>query len=201
MNRTLLRIGMHAGFGLTLAMAAVLLAGDANSALATAMATFLPVGVILAWAAAFLGERQSASELAGVRAQFDSEMRQLGEETQALFRDLRQDFSTQFEVARHEVDQVQKLLSDAVGRLIHSFGEMDRGIAEQMDVAVQVVEGHKNASADGDDSGVPSIARFIRDTGETLTLFVDSTVDTSKHSLRMRPRCSWVRWACCRRPR
>ena len=179
MTPTILRAGIHSGFALFV----VLLMGDLFLSEKSSFGTtwtlvFLVFGLVMWAAVSWLTSLQKRT-FEAVLHQQQSEMQQLEVDTRALFNELQTDFSSQFSVARAEVDQVQQLLTDAINRLIGSFGEMDRNISEQQEVALGLVTGGQDQEG-AMGTKIHGFADFTRETSDTLSVFVDTTIETSR---------------------
>jgi len=132
-------------------------------------AAITALAVFLAWAACFSrpGHKQGA---AGSRATADVH------EICGLDNVLLQthpEFATHFAGANDDLEQVQALLGDAIGKLLGSFDGMHQLIQAQRDAALSVMgtrEGEENLS----------IESSLQETTETLKDLVSSIVNNSK---------------------
>lgn len=89
-------------------------------------------------------------------------------------------FATHFAGANADLNQVQMLLSDAIGKLLESFNGMQTLIQSQSDVARTVVSG-------GDDHGhkTEGLETFITETSDMLKELVGSIVNNSKIAMEL----------------
>jgi methyl-accepting chemotaxis protein len=92
-------------------------------------------------------------------------------------------FATQFSGADADLNQVQTLLADAIGKLLESFDGMQKLIQSQRDVALSIVTGHQAGQAQSEDS--ESMEHFINETSETLKELVGSIVNNSKIAMEL----------------
>jgi methyl-accepting chemotaxis protein len=77
-----------------------------------------------------------------------------------------------------EVPQVKLILNDAIAKLIESFTSLEAQTRRQQELSIQLIEqnrGHAEADAENFD-----FEEFVKEISNTLSLFVDSTVETSK---------------------
>ncbi|GAO35167.1 methyl-accepting chemotaxis protein [Sulfuricella sp. T08] len=106
----------------------------------------------------------------------DGEIHELSRRTHELFVQLSAEFNEQMEITRTEVQQMQDLLRDAAEKLLNSFTGMEASTRKQQDLALEMTslqQGQNGAQ------GV-NFESFVQETSDTLTLFVDSTIETSK---------------------
>ncbi|TAJ81700.1 MAG: chemotaxis protein [Gallionellaceae bacterium] len=90
-------------------------------------------------------------------------------------------FATHFAGANADLNQVQTLLSDAIGKLLESFDGMQKLIQSQREVALHIVTGHRT----GNQKEPESLEHFINDTSETLKELVGSIVNNSKIGMEL----------------
>lgn len=88
-------------------------------------------------------------------------------------------FATHFAGANADLNQVQTLLNDAIGKLLDSFNGMQSLIQKQRDVALAFVG--EAASAEDTDS----LENFINKTSDTLKEMVASIVNNSKIAMEL----------------
>lgn len=106
----------------------------------------------------------------------DGEIHELSRRTHELFALLSAEFNEQMEITRAEVQQMQDLLRDAIEKLLDSFTGMEASTRKQQELALEMTSLHKGENG----SKTANFEDFVRDTSNTLTLFVDSTIETSK---------------------
>ena len=85
-------------------------------------------------------------------------------------------FAKHFSGANADLNQVQNLLGDAIGKLLESFDGMQKLIQSQRDVAISIVQGGRH----GGHEDAESMESFISETTETLKELVGSIVNNSK---------------------
>jgi methyl-accepting chemotaxis protein len=90
-------------------------------------------------------------------------------------------FTKHFSGANADLNQVQNLLSDAIGKLLESFGGMQKLIQNQREIAVNILKSHDNTGHDD----AESLERFINDTSDTLRQLVGSIVNNSKIAMEL----------------
>lgn len=90
-----------------------------------------------------------------------------------------QQFATHFSGADADLNQVQTLLGDAIGKLLESFNGMQKLIESQRGVALSLLSNHE-----GDDNA-ESMEEFVRSTSDTLKEMVGSIVDNSKIAMEL----------------
>ena len=88
--------------------------------------------------------------------------------------------------AREELAQLRSLLTDAIGKLIAGFNQMNALTGRQQKIALSIVGGNA-----GDEK--MSIEKFITDTAATLNMFVEATVNSSRTAMGMVERMDTVK--------
>ena len=104
----------------------------------------------------------------------DNEVSNLTKQTHTLFTQMSAEFSEQTTIINGEVAQLQSLLKDAIDKLISSFTNMDNGSQMQQQLAMSLADNSQDSTRES------GFEKFIKETSETLSLFVESTVETSK---------------------
>jgi methyl-accepting chemotaxis protein len=97
-------------------------------------------------------------------------------------------FASQFTGADADLNQVQTLLSDAIGKLLESFDGMQKLIQTQREVAISIVSGHHE---DGKQSA--GMEEFITETSDTLKKMVGSIIENSKIAMELVDKMDAVR--------
>ena len=90
-------------------------------------------------------------------------------------------FTKHFSGANADLNQVQSLLKDAIGKLLESFGGMQKLIQNQREVAVNILKSHEDTGHED----VESLEHFINDTSDTLRQLVGSIVNNSKIAMEL----------------
>jgi methyl-accepting chemotaxis protein len=90
-------------------------------------------------------------------------------------------FTRHFSGANADLNQVQNLLRDAIGKLLESFGGMQKLIQNQREIAVNILKSHEDTGHED----AESLEHFINDTSETLRLLVGSIVNNSKIAMEL----------------
>jgi methyl-accepting chemotaxis protein len=106
----------------------------------------------------------------------DSEIQELSRRTHELFIQLSTEFNEQMEITNTEVQQMQDLMRDAIGKLLNSFTGMEASTRKQQELALEMTSIQQGE----DGARTASFEDFVQETSDTLTLFVDSTIETSK---------------------
>jgi methyl-accepting chemotaxis protein len=106
----------------------------------------------------------------------DSEIQELSRRTHELFIQLSTEFNEQMEITNTEVQQMQDLMRDAIGKLLNSFTGMEASTRRQQELALEMTSIQQGE----DGARTASFEDFVQETSDTLTLFVDSTIETSK---------------------
>ncbi len=134
-------------------------------------------GVYFGWATVFYVtlRKMEKCEKAQWKA-IDADISQLTKQTHALFTEMSAEFSEQVKIIDGEVKQLQNLLADAIGKLIGSFTNMDDNSRKQQQLALTLAD-HSQEGHSAQESG---FEQFVKETSDTLALFVDTTVETSK---------------------
>lgn len=98
-------------------------------------------------------------------------------------------FANHFASANSDLDQVQALLTDAIGKLLQSFNGMQQLIQSQHDVALSIVSGHQDKGG----AHSESMEEFINSTSDTLKEMVASIVNNSKIAMELVDRMDAVK--------
>jgi len=109
----------------------------------------------------------------------DNDVSNLTKQTHSLFIQMAAEFGEQTKIIDGEVAQLQSLLKDAIDKLISSFTNMDESSRSQQQLALSLAKNSHDSSDEG------SFEQFIRETSDTLTLFVQTTVETSKVGMEL----------------
>ncbi len=137
----------------------------------------LTLGGVLGLAAFFIAQAHAGQASKQTDTQDVAELKQ---HIDTLLHTLSQNFSAQYAQANGELEQVRGLLSDAVCKLIASFTQLEAHTRNQQALALEIT-----AQKPGGQSGVPDEERvdfesFLGEIASTLSIFVDTTVDTSR---------------------
>lgn len=139
-------------------------------------------GVYFGWMIVFLLTlRRFEAKAAGEWKIADGEIHELSHRTHELFVLLSAEFNEQMEITKAEVQQMQDLLRDAIEKLLGSFTGMEAGTRKQQELALEITslqQGEESAHA-------LNFENFVNETSDTLTLFVDTTIETSKAGMGM----------------
>lgn len=111
----------------------------------------------------------------------DGEILELSHRTHDLFIQLSAEFNGQMETTRTEVQQMQDLLRDAIEKLLNSFTGMEASTRKQQELALEMTSLHQDENG----AQTASFEEFVQDTSNTLAMFVDSTIETSKAGMAL----------------
>lgn len=125
---------------------------------------------------ALYAQRRAERESRENQATLDADLANLEHETQGMLGRLSVEFKAQFEIIRGELQQVQKLISDAAEKLMGGFSGMDSNLKHQQFLAMQL----SGAAETGEESSANTFETFVGKTSESMSLFVDTTIETSK---------------------
>lgn len=106
----------------------------------------------------------------------DGEIHELSRRTHELFVQLSAEFNEQRGITNTEVQQMQDLLRDAIEKLLDSFNGMEASTRKQQELALDMTSIQQGRSG----AQTVSFEHFVHETSNTLTLFVNSTIETSK---------------------
>lgn len=106
----------------------------------------------------------------------DNEIHELSRRTHELFIQLSAEFHEQMDITRTEVRQMQDLLRDAIEKLLNSFTGMEASTRKQQELALEMTSLQRGENGA---QGV-NFENFVHETSNTLSLFVDTTIETSK---------------------
>lgn len=139
----------------------------------------LPLLLMVAGSAAIIANAARTTERlrAQAQAQLSSELTSLETETHALLAQLTLVFNEQFEAIDNEVEQVRSLIADAGNKLISSFSGMNQNLEQQQALAVRLT---RSTCGEDETEGDDRFESFVGKTSETMSVFVDTTIDTSK---------------------
>ncbi len=132
-------------------------------------------------------------EVASWRA-VDGEIDAVTRETHTLFTELSAEFNSQYRTMQEEVAQVRTILTDAIDKLITSFTNLNEESRRQQEIALTLTarhnhngeeSGHEEEAAEGEQDFPISFEGFVKETSDTLSLFVESTIETSKTAMSL----------------
>jgi len=99
-------------------------------------------------------------------------------EAQALVHALHAEFSALCQTSVAELNQVSTLLAQAIERLIGNFSGINNHVQNQRELSLSITRG----SSESPDQQV-NLHEFIQHTSDTLNLFVENTLHTSKQAM------------------
>ncbi len=128
--------------------------------------------------------------------QINREITDLTSDTRQLFRELSEEYDGQFQLAQGELHRVRDILSDAIGKLIDSFTSMESQNRSQQQISLRLTNQQRQPEStvgenddeenEADAATKPSnvsFETFVEETSETLSMFVNSTIETSKSAM------------------
>lgn len=135
------------------------------------------VVAVLVW---LLGARFGVS--AGAESSQPDIEAPLRDNLNGLMQDLVQEQRGQFQSGNQDLERVKDLLRHAIEELVQRFGEMNKHIQSQRDLALSIVSAM--SSHEHGPEGV-SFSEFVLNTSKTMEAFVDNTVNTSKIAMSL----------------
>lgn len=111
----------------------------------------------------------------------DDTINEISSRTHELLTQLSGEFDDQRKNAQTEVQQMQDLLRDAIDKLLNSFTGMNASTHKQQELALEMSSIQQGKSG----AQTASFEDFVHETSDTLTLFVDSTIETSKAGMAL----------------
>ncbi len=110
----------------------------------------------------------------------NSEVIEIKQHVDSLLHSLSQNFNSQYAQANGELQQVRGLLSDAVTKLVSSFTSLESYTRTQQELALDITSRNQAKSSDDAADNKVNFESFLGEISNTLSIFVDTTVDTSK---------------------
>ncbi len=176
--------------------ALILLAGD-NAPLNAPQISVLAAGFI-AWMTLLISTFPKRDKREWKPRAIDTEISSLADSFDGLLRILHEEFSGQISDTQTELSQLRELLDDAILKLINSFTGLEATTRRQHDLVLQLTQRgqhgqpEENNVSDGAEtemseanSGNVTLEKFLSDTSQTLTLFVDNTIQGSKLGMEL----------------
>jgi len=134
------------------------------------------VPLIMLGAAWYLLRPLAQTQLMAAKSQA-SEPQAVQQEFDVLMRELSENFGEQYAQAQAELQQVRNLVTDAIHKLIASFTNLESLTRNQQTLALEITQHQTAEHADGRNLDFES---FLGEIASTLSVFVDTTVDTSR---------------------
>ena len=91
----------------------------------------------------------------------------------------------QLAFAKDEIEQVQVLFLQAIGRLISSFNDIHMQSREQQALALDLATGGESSNGEQGNKLTQSFNAFVGETSGTLQFFVNATVQNGKLAMRL----------------
>jgi len=131
---------------------------------------------VLGLAAVFIAQADKAMQNQQNNA---AELHELKQHIDALLQHLAHNFTSQYDQANSELVQVRNLLSDAIGTLVSSFTNLEAHTRKQQNLALQITVQNTQPDTTENEQKV-DFESFLGEIASTLSIFVDTTVDTSR---------------------
>jgi len=127
---------------------------------------------------------QAKTQTSNLSTHADAELAAVRQEFDRLLSELSENFNEQHAHAGQELAQVRILLSDAGEKLVSSFTSLESHTRQQQNLALNLAD---NSPGEADDSNTQavSIESFVQEISNTLSVFVDTTVDTSRVGMEL----------------
>ena len=122
---------------------------------------------------------QAQAELQAKPAQ-DPAVVEIKQRIDSFLHKLSQNFSSQYSQANGELTQVRNLLSDAINKLVASFTSLESHTLNQQELALEVTSRNQVRQSGIPGEGEINFESFLDEISQTLVIFVDTTVDTSR---------------------
>ncbi len=116
-----------------------------------------------------------------------AELNRLTDEFHVLLDEMSGHFQGQLLSLNVELEQVRSLLKDAVCKLTQSFNGMESMIRRQQDLVIPILDQSQAANTGSTGSRI-DVSEFVRQTGDTLSHYVDSVVRISMYSMKIAER-------------
>ena len=101
----------------------------------------------------------------------------LTQEVDRLFGILASEFTLQFNASKSELEQLRSVFSDAIQKLISSFTSLEGITRHQQELAYALTQSSSGVNENGEEI---NFKKFLDETTNTLTVFVDNTIGSSK---------------------
>lgn len=128
--------------------------------------------------------KRAQARHSNLAAQAGAEVAEARQELDLLLSRLTEYFSSQHEQAGQELEQVRGLLSDAVDKLVLSFTSLESHTRQQQSLALDLADRNQSEAGASDAQSV-SFEAFVQEISNTLSVFVDTTVDTSRVGMEL----------------
>ncbi|MEK6662457.1 MAG: methyl-accepting chemotaxis protein [Pseudomonadota bacterium] len=128
--------------------------------------------------------RQAHARSSNLSTHTDTELAAVRQEFDRLLSELTEGFGTQHAQAGLELEQVRILLGDAGEKLVSSFTRLESHTRHQQNLALNLTDSTPG-EADANDIQTVSIESFMQEISNTLSVFVDTTVDTSRVGMEL----------------
>jgi len=128
--------------------------------------------------------RQAHSQYSNQSTHAEAELAEIRQELDHLLSGLTENFSAQHAHAGQELEQVRVLLSDAGEKLVSSFTSLESHTRQQQNLALNLTDSN-HGETDNSDTQPVSIEAFVQEISNTLSVFVDTTVDTSRVGMEL----------------
>ena len=177
MTPSTLKTALPFGFAITLTgLFGLWLARDA-----LLMQALVLAGVSVGWAVVMIRLSRRAGMEDVAIARFETELQKLSVDFDGLLQIMNEEFNSQIQASKSELHQLQSVMQDAIDKLITSFTTLEAVTRRQQELALSLTQ--DNAVSDTE-AGV-SFESFLSETKDTLTLFVNNTVENSRLGMEL----------------
>lgn len=112
----------------------------------------------------------------------NSELSSLADSFDGMLRILNEEFNIQVTSTQKELGQLQTLLIDAGGKLVHSFTELESNAHLQQQLVLHITTQQGGGETD---SNQITLDKFLSETSATLGMFVDNTVQGHQQGMNL----------------
>lgn len=147
-----------------------------------AMQIFVMLGLSAGWMIiAVKALSRAGNAETEVMAHIERELNKLANEFDGLLQLMNDEFTAQIGNSKSELGQLQSVMQDAIDKLVTSFTTLESVTRRQQELALMLT-GNNVASETGKEL---SFEKFLGETTDALTIFVDHTVDNSKLGMEL----------------
>ena len=141
--------------------------------------------VLAAWAASLLllSASRKDSPVNSAR-ESGAPLRAITKDATGVINRFAETYIPHFGEVEHEAAQVKAILNDAIGKLVASFTGLEMQTRRQQELAMLLISQNRGETAVGDGQTV-NFESFVNEISNTLSVFVDTTVDNSKIGMEL----------------
>jgi len=120
---------------------------------------------------------------------FEKDFSSLADSLDTLLKLLQEEFGQQIQNTQGELNQLQDVMGDAINKLVTSFTNMENTNTRQHTLVASLLNQHDTMvsgnTPEHDTQKPMTINQFMQDATDTLSMFVDNTVQTSKLGMEL----------------